>query len=106
MIYRIFIPCIFTIFSWGIYAQNEQIINVYNRETMNLNGEWYYIIDPYETGYFDYRLKPYDIREESIQENAPKGSFYANTKSENRWDRIEYDFDSSPTISNSQCKNA
>lgn len=31
--------------------------NAYNRETFSLNGEWSYIVDPYETGFFDYRFK-------------------------------------------------
>lgn len=37
-------------------AQNF-ITNAYNRETFSLNGEWSYIVDPYETGFFDYRFK-------------------------------------------------
>ena len=31
--------------------------NVYGRETSSLNGEWQYIVDPYETGFYDYRFK-------------------------------------------------
>ena len=33
------------------------LTNVYGRETTSLNGTWQYIIDPYETGFYDYRFK-------------------------------------------------
>lgn len=45
-----------------INAQNEglypQIININNRNIVSLDGSWKSIVDPYENGYFDYRLKP------------------------------------------------
>ncbi|NOQ92896.1 MAG: hypothetical protein GQ552_09310, partial [Flavobacteriaceae bacterium] len=31
-----------------------------NRNTTSLNGTWHYIVDPYETGYYNYRYEPYD----------------------------------------------
>ena len=33
-----------------------QNVNAY--ETMSLNGEWNYIVDVQEEGYYDYRMKP------------------------------------------------
>lgn len=33
------------------------LTNVYGRNTTSLNGEWQIIIDPYETGFYDYRFK-------------------------------------------------
>ncbi len=36
-------------------AQSPLIQNVYNREALSLNGDWNYIVDPYENGYYDYR---------------------------------------------------
>lgn len=36
------------------------IQNAGGRESLSLDGEWKIIIDPYENGYLDYRLKPYD----------------------------------------------
>lgn len=43
-------------------AQNQnlypQIINVNNREKISLDGAWKSIVDPFENGYYDYRLKP------------------------------------------------
>ncbi|MFZ0489990.1 MAG: glycoside hydrolase family 2 TIM barrel-domain containing protein [Salegentibacter sp.] len=36
-------------------AQENLIINTTNRKSISLNGTWHYIIDPYETGFYDYR---------------------------------------------------
>ncbi len=46
------------------------IQNVYGRNIQSLNGRWHYIIDPYETGYYDYRRMPCD------QLASGKGGFY------------------------------
>lgn len=35
-----------------------QIVNVGARETISLDGVWKSIVDPYENGYYNYRLKP------------------------------------------------
>ena len=34
------------------------IQNVYGRSVQTLNGSWHYIVDPLETGYYDYRREP------------------------------------------------
>ena len=34
--------------------------DVFARQTTSLNGQWHVIVDPYDTGYFDYRLQPFD----------------------------------------------
>ena len=76
-----------------VFSQSGAIQNVMQRAVLSLNGKWNYIIDPYEVGYYDYRAKPYD-------EN-PKPSdraFFTNTKPKDKTDRIEYDFDRSPTL--------
>ncbi|MBO9566719.1 MAG: beta-glucuronidase [Niastella sp.] len=41
----------------GIFAQDDLIGNVPGRKTTSLNGKWQYIVDPYETGFYDYRYK-------------------------------------------------
>ena len=38
-------------------AQNNLITNIKARKTISLNGTWQYIVDPYETGFYDYRYK-------------------------------------------------
>jgi beta-glucuronidase len=44
--------------------------NIYGRSHLSLNGRWSYIIDPYETGYYDYRHVPFDAS------SSGKGGFY------------------------------
>lgn len=44
-----------------IYAQEAPLImNVDARNVTSLDGQWKTIVDPFENGYYDYRLKPYD----------------------------------------------
>ena len=43
------------------FAQQAPLImNVGARQTTSLDGQWKTIVDPFENGYYDYRLKPYD----------------------------------------------
>jgi beta-glucuronidase len=69
------------------------IQNAGSRMVTSLNGKWNIIIDPYETGYYDYRYQPRD-------ENPNPGAdaFFTNSKPANSSERIEYDFDRSPTL--------
>ena len=68
---------------------NAQIItNVYNRNSTSLNGEWKYIVDPYENGFYNYRYQPFED-----QDNPGKGAFFTNAKREGKSDLVEYDFD-------------
>ncbi|WP_421879096.1 glycoside hydrolase family 2 protein [Marinoscillum sp.] len=46
----------FGLFLTDLSAQ-ELLTNVYGRDITSLNGTWQYIIDPYETGFYDYRFK-------------------------------------------------
>ncbi len=61
-----------------------QNVNAY--ETMSLNGEWNYIVDVQEEGYYDYRMKPM------------QWGFFQNAKPQKPEDLIEYDFDKSPKM--------
>jgi beta-glucuronidase len=38
-------------------TQSNLITNVGDRKALSLNGPWQYIVDPYETGFYDYRYK-------------------------------------------------
>lgn len=38
-------------------AQQPLLTGIPNRKTVSLNGAWQYIVDPYETGFYDYRFK-------------------------------------------------
>ena len=73
---------------------NEPLIQNYNsRKSFTLNGRWNYIVDIYETGYYNYRMEPHDNTE-----NPGSSAFYLNQKPKNKTDRVEYDFDAAPTM--------
>ena len=74
-------------------ANDKLLINAYNRSSQSLDGQWNYIIDPYENGYYNYRYEPFEK-----QKYPGKGAFFLNSKSNNKSDLIEYDFDKSATI--------
>ena len=60
--------------------------NVPARKAMSLNGDWNYIIDVQEEGYYDYRV------------NVTQWGFFQNAKPQRPEDLVEYDFDKSPTM--------
>ena len=62
------------------------IQNVMAYESLSLNGEWNYIVDVQEEGYYDYRMNP------------TRWGFFNNAKPQRPEDLIEYDFDKSPTM--------
>lgn len=74
-------------------AQQNLLINTYNRPGQSLNGDWNYIVDPYENGYYNYRYEPYDK-----QEKPSKSAFFTNSKPDDKSELLEYDFDKSPTM--------
>jgi len=76
-----------------ISLSQDLITNTFNRDTKSLNGTWHYIVDPYETGYYNYRYKPYD----QLKENN-NSAFYNNYHTDNKMALVEYDFDKSPTL--------
>ncbi len=99
--FRIVLINVLWLFSLG-YGQGDNnkttslLQNTYNRKSISLNGNWKYIIDPYETGYRNHRnWMPFD------QVSSTKASakpYYTDKKIENRWDRIEYNFETSNEI--------
>ena len=70
-------------------AANEPlplIQNVQAYESCSLNGDWNYIVDVQEEGYYDYRMNPM------------RNGFFINAKPQKPEDLIEYDFDKSSTM--------
>jgi beta-glucuronidase len=66
--------------------QTGLIANTEARKTVSLNGAWQTIIDPYESGYYNYRYQPLD------------NGYFKNAKPKSKTDLVEYDFDSSATL--------
>lgn len=60
--------CLFVAFASR--AQDSLITNIASRKALSLNGTWQYIVDPYETGFYDYRYK---------ELNEKNGDAYWNT---------------------------
>lgn len=70
------------------------LTNVDHRRTVSLDGAWHYIVDPYETGYYDYRRRPYDMQ----PGGGPNAAFFRNHRARDKAELIEYDFEASPTL--------
>jgi beta-glucuronidase len=58
-----------------------------SREGLSLHGAWRSIVDPYESGYYDYRHKP-----------QAGGGFGANKKPQSKSQFVEYDFDTAAQL--------
>jgi beta-glucuronidase len=71
----------------SVQAQQVGLIaNADGRRTISLAGEWKTIVDPYESGYYNYRYQPSD------------NGYFKNAKPKSKSDLIEYDFDSSTSL--------
>ncbi|MBC7650744.1 MAG: beta-glucuronidase, partial [Deinococcales bacterium] len=64
----------------GICQQLTLVNNIEGRHKISLNGQWEILIDPYENGFYDYRLKESD------------NGFFKNAKPKSKRELIEYDF--------------
>jgi beta-glucuronidase len=75
----------------------DLIQNVYNRDYQSLNGKWHAILDQYGAGYYhNMTHKPFH----KIKDKPwlfYRGLFH-NKKAEDKTDRVEYNFDISPTL--------
>src|SRR6266702_1981149 len=68
-------------------AQHPTLIaNTDGRKTISLDGQWRTIIDPYETGYYDYRYQP------------SADGYFKDARPKTKSDLIEYDFDTSESL--------
>lgn len=67
--------------------QTGLVANTDGRKTVSLDGQWRTIVDPYETGYYDYRYQP------------SANGYFKDAKPKNKSDLIEYDFDTSESLS-------
>jgi len=83
---------VFAIFLIGqmfLYAQSASTVlaDVDHRQSASLNGDWHFIVDPYQTGLYTFH---HELR---------KDGFYLNGAAETGSDHlVEYDFAKSPTL--------
>ena len=81
----------FLLFAAAICCWAEQpsrlLVDVDHRTTINLDGDWHTIIDPYDNGYYDFRMQP---RKDGYFRNQKPGPDSNGL--------IEYNFAASPTL--------
>lgn len=86
-------PAFLFLLALGLSVQaTPPVINALDRTRLDLNGKWAAIIDPYDTGYLDYRAMPYD------QAEHPTGGYFLDRKPESESELIEYSFDGADTL--------
>jgi beta-glucuronidase len=85
---RVLFPVLFLALVMSSHAGQPAaaIANPAGRHSMSLDGQWRIIVDPYETGYYDYRLQP------------SNNGYFRNAKPKNPSDLVEYNFDASPAL--------
>lgn len=84
---KISLCLMFFSFIQAFAQQVPQIVNVNGRKSISLDGQWKTIVDPFENGYYDYRLQPYD-------------GGYAQDKTYSDKTRLqEYDFETDKSLS-------
>lgn len=72
------------------YSTGNLITNIPGRKTMSLDGTWQYIVDPYETGFYDYRYK-------ELNENNPSAYWNVDTTA-SKSDLIEFGYSNKYTL--------
>ena len=72
----------------------ENIPDLYLHDSESLNGEWKSIIDPYDSGFYDYRYSERDLGKNPSRAET----FYLDVKPADAGERVEYDFETSPPL--------
>ena len=70
-------------------ARGENIPDLYLHDGQSLNGEWKSIIDPYDSGFYDYRYTQRDLNKNPSRAET----YYLDVKPADAGERVEYDFD-------------
>lgn len=81
---RTFFFFLFVFISLETFSQQPLITDLPSRKTQSLNGKWQYIVDPYETGFRDYRWK-------ERNENDPE-AYWSTDVPKNKTDRKEHGY--------------
>ena len=88
------VPLLFAVVLSAVSGARGEVVlgDVFARRPVSLNGKWHCIVDPYDTGYFDYRHEPYD------KQARPSGGYFLDRHAKDKSDLVEYNFDASPTL--------
>ena len=90
MRFRLLILSLSFFVSLSLFAQDPLITNLAARKKQSLNGPWQYIVDPYETGFYDYR---YQERNQNDRE-----AYWSTDVPENKTDRKEHGYNDKYTL--------
>jgi beta-glucuronidase len=71
-------------------AQLNLLTDIPNRNAISLDGKWQYIVDPYETGFYDYRYK-------EMNENSPS-AYWNSDQPKNKSDLKEFGYNDKYTL--------
>jgi beta-glucuronidase len=85
-IYFLLLLCLLALAPSVCAQQLALIANTDGRKTTSLDGPWQTIVDPYESGFYNYRYQPSD------------NGYFKNAKPKSKSDMIEYDFDTSEPL--------
>jgi beta-glucuronidase len=88
MRYQLFI--LVFLLSMRSFSQQALIANVSSRKTISLNGKWQYIVDPYETGFYDYRW--------TEKRENDKEAYWNSDVPQNKTDRKEHGYSDKYTL--------
>jgi beta-glucuronidase len=72
---------------WAAEKPPTLLVDVDHRTTISLDGDWHAIVDPYDNGYYDFRMQP-----------RKDGYFLNQKRGRGEKGLVEYDFDASPTL--------
>ena len=72
----------------------DNIPDLFLHGGMSLNGEWKMIVDPYESGFYDYR---WSERDKDANPSRAE-TFYLDVEPADVGERVEYNFDRSPSL--------
>lgn len=86
------IPLFFILVIAGVnlFAQTPLLTHVQGRTAISLNGRWQYIVDPYETGFYNYRWTERDQQDPD--------AFWNSDVPANKTDRKEFGFSDKYTL--------
>jgi len=83
---RRYLLAVWLLFPGAVFGQVAPLIaNVNARRIVSLDGQWQVIVDPYDTGSFDYHGRPL----------TNNNAFFKNYKPQSASELVEYDFDTS-----------
>jgi beta-glucuronidase len=87
---RIAAICLFAALFNTAYAQTALITDIPARKTVSLNGKWQYIVDPYETGFYNYRYQERDATD--------REAYWNSDVPDNKTDRKEHGYNNKYTL--------